>query len=1085
MKLLDLQFGDEISGIFRVDRFTPDNTWLDQICQFHLVDGGRIELDLPKLREKLPQVFISPDSKSASQLVESWVPGIIILGYVMNIDEKNIEISCRQFRSPMITIPESLSIIISDEFIDGYIAKFSKKAGNFKEAVRWLKYQFLLDDFGYWLVTPGRSSSLSEGGFSVIGKSYRIDLSKTPDGNLYPKRLIKLNNKKFSPELIYLISQPLEFTDKTIANVAQSAIINSLNNALKSENSWINSWRAYNAEEQRILEERFSTLPDLHYSSFFYEDYFEEGRSRIHFNLSHDVVLNQWQKRITQEGLNIQILPEIEIKEIQSSARVDGTAVECHLKRLQLVVEWSYDDPPPKKGFIRPSIALESSRIKTRDRALKKLENRQAKLPTLSLILEGSQIPQVPPRREKQNITQTAKRLFGGTPTHAQHKALTIALRTPDIALIQGPPGTGKTRVIQALLTLLTEGKRNEEVFENILVTSFQHEAVDNAIAGMKVSGLPVDRLGGQKGEDRGQALFDAWSEQVIQDVQKIIPKPEVPRQVLVEQLEDVVTHWRKAPSGRDSTQAVLEQFRDLTVDFLHPERRLELEKLLLAKTQFVYRGMPKPVIDDEDNQERLKKLLRKQCFTQETFLENGSRQARSLKRFLEQYIDELSADQWEAVDIASNWDPEKSTHLEPWISLKAACQGIEDRLLGVPESNFPQEQNILDLEVETCLLNILSDLKKMKVSPEEKVYEALELFIRSLKEEKEKVREEIRQYASIQAVSCGQADSATLGMKDTQVFSLVIVDEAARANPLDLLIPMVKGRRIILVGDHKQLPHVLEREIEESLAHQGSEKLEEVYRKSLFERLWDFLEKQSQFDNIDRTVRLVDQFRMHPVIGKFVSDNFYADCPLNSSYVDAENRINITNLYDNKPIAWLDVPRQEGTEARSGKASWSRQAEVKRILEELKKILPILEKRYPEVDPSHPQGMIGIITFYSGQEDSFNQALEDPKQGIKESWRKRVRVGTVDAFQGREYDIVYLSTVRSNQHQSIQKRLGFTALPNRLCVAFSRARCLLVGVGDSKCLAGLDPDGTPWSAPIKNFIELCESEAGYAEFKS
>lgn len=513
MKLLDLQFGDEISGIFRVDRFTPDNTWLDQICQFHLVDGGRIELDLPKLREKLPQVFISPDSKSASQLVESWVPGIIILGYVMNIDEKNIEISCRQFRSPMITIPESLSIIISDEFIDGYIAKFSKKAGNFKEAVRWLKYQFLLDDFGYWLVTPGRSSSLSEGGFSVIGKSYRIDLSKTPDGNLYPKRLIKLNNKKFSPELIYLISQPLEFTDKTIANVAQSAIINSLNNALKSENSWINSWRAYNAEEQRILEERFSTLPDLHYSSFFYEDYFEEGRSRIHFNLSHDVVLNQWQKRITQEGLNIQILPEIEIKEIQSSARVDGTAVECHLKRLQLVVEWSYDDPPPKKGFIRPSIALESSRIKTRDRALKKLENRQAKLPTLSLILEGSQIPQVPPRREKQNITQTAKRLFGGTPTHAQHKALTIALRTPDIALIQGPPGTGKTRVIQALLTLLTEGKRNEEVFENILVTSFQHEAVDNAIAGMKVSGLPVDRLGGQKGEDRGQALFDAWSE--------------------------------------------------------------------------------------------------------------------------------------------------------------------------------------------------------------------------------------------------------------------------------------------------------------------------------------------------------------------------------------------------------------------------------------------------------------------------------------------------------------------------------------------------------------------------------------------
>ena len=1081
MKLLDLQFGDDISGYFQVDRVTPDDSWLDQICQLYSGDRGKIELYLPKLREKSPQILLSPDSASASQLAESFDFGMILMGCVMSIEKKRIEICCRQFRSPTITIPASLQISISDEFIDQYIAKYLRQASNFKQAVRWLNYQFLLDDFGYGLVTQCGSELSSEGGFSVLGKSCRLDLSRKSTGELYPKRLVRLNNRKSYPEFVYLITEALEFTDKTIANIAQSAIIAGLSNALNSKNSWINSWRAYNAEEERIIEERFATLPDLHYNSFYYEDYSEEPR--IRFDLSHNTILTSWQKKISEEGLHIQVFREQESKELQPRSELDGIAIECNPRSLQLVVKWIGSDHPPGKGTIKPSPVLESSRIKIRDRALRKLENRQAQLSTLSLILESSTFPSDPLRKGKQ-ITQKAKKMFGGTPTTAQEKALNIALTTPDIALIQGPPGTGKTRVIQALLTLLTEGQRSEEVFETILVTSFQHEAVDNAIAGMKVSGLPVDRVGGQKGEDRGQALFDAWSEQVIQDVQQNIPKPEVPRRVLVEQLEDLVTHWRKAPSGRASTQAVLEQFRDLTVDFLRSERRIELEKLLLARTQPVSQVIQKPVIEDEDDRVRLKKLLGKQCFTQDTFLEKGSGQARSLKRFLERHTDELSPDQIEAVYIASDWDPEKSTNPEPWISLQGACQGIEDRLLEVPESNLPQEQNTLDLEVEKCLLSILSDLNNMQVSPDERVYEALELFIRSLKEEKEKVREEIRQYASIRAVSCGQADSKALGMKDTQTFSLVIVDEAARANPLDLLIPMVKGRRIILVVDHKQLPHVLEREIEESLASQGSKKLEEVYRKSLFERLLESLEKQSQADNIQRTVRLVDQFRMHPVIGKFVSENFYGDCPLNSSYVKAEDRINITDLYDGKPIAWLDIPMQEGKETRSN-VSWSRQVEVKQILEELRKILPILNKRYPEIDPSQPQGMVGIITFYIGQKDAFNQALEDPRQGIPENLRKHVRVGTVDAFQGREYDIVYLSTVRSNQHQDIQKRLGFTALPNRLCVAFSRARCLLVGVGDSKCLAELAPDGTPWSAPLRNFVKLCTSEVGYAEFKS
>ena len=66
-----------------------------------------------------------------------------------------------------------------------------------------------------------------------------------------------------------------------------------------------------------------------------------------------------------------------------------------------------------------------------------------------------------------------------------------------------------------------------------------------------------------------------------------------------------------------------------------------------------------------------------------------------------------------------------------------------------------------------------------------------------------------------------------------------------------------------------------------------------------------------------------------------------------------------------------------------------------------------------------------------------------------------RVRVGTVDAFQGREFDVVFLATTRSRRQPVIRGNpFGFLVLPNRLCVAMSRQRKLLVVVGDAEMFA-------------------------------
>ena len=118
---------------------------------------------------------------------------------------------------------------------------------------------------------------------------------------------------------------------------------------------------------------------------------------------------------------------------------------------------------------------------------------------------------------------------------------------------------------------------------------------------------------------------------------------------------------------------------------------------------------------------------------------------------------------------------------------------------------------------------------------------------------------------------------------------------------------------------------------------------------------------------------------------------------------------------------------------------SISRQCEVDRIQKELSLILA-----------KNADYKIGIITFYSAQA----KLLNDMVRANFPSDVDRIRVGTVDAFQGKEFDIVLLSVVRSNNEEELHRRVGFLDNDNRLCVAFSRAKRLLVAVGDSKTVA-------------------------------
>ena len=122
------------------------------------------------------------------------------------------------------------------------------------------------------------------------------------------------------------------------------------------------------------------------------------------------------------------------------------------------------------------------------------------------------------------------------------------------------------------------------------------------------------------------------------------------------------------------------------------------------------------------------------------------------------------------------------------------------------------------------------------------------------------------------------------------------------------------------------------------------------------------------------------------------------------------------------------------------------------------------------EVITEHTEAQVGIITFYLKQKEVIESLAESK---LTDNELSRVSIGTVDAFQGKEFDVVFLSCVRSNNEKvdNLKRRVGFLNDLNRLCVSFSRAKSLLVAVGDSDTTSAVDS--------IKKLIDICKEEKG------
>ena len=288
---------------------------------------------------------------------------------------------------------------------------------------------------------------------------------------------------------------------------------------------------------------------------------------------------------------------------------------------------------------------------------------------------------------------------------------------------------------------------------------------------------------------------------------------------------------------------------------------------------------------------------------------------------------------------------------------------------------------------------------------------------------------------AQIVCSTLSVAGSADLRLIGDEKFETVVIDEASQAIELSTLIPLQMGCvRLILVGDHKQLPATVFSKVAES----------HLYNRSLFERL-----HQSGYP----MSVLKRQMRMHPDIAKFPSQLFY-----DGEIEDAPNILELVTKQEWSeefplffgPLVFFDI--EEGKESVSLQ---SKVNEEEACFVEI--LISTLIKRFPNDSANRIVKRTAVVTPYSEQVRLISDKLRK-LFGVTDLTKPcPIEVNTVDGFQGREKDIIIASTVRASEGS-----IGFLADIRRMNVMLTRARTNMWIIGHRSTLTK-DPS-SPWA---------------------
>ena len=388
------------------------------------------------------------------------------------------------------------------------------------------------------------------------------------------------------------------------------------------------------------------------------------------------------------------------------------------------------------------------------------------------------------------------------------------------------------------------------------------------------------------------------------------------------------------------------------------------------------------------------------------------------------------------------------------WISEKLVDRGVNVLRIGNPTRvndkmlGFTYErrfENHPDYPQLWAIRKAIRELRKNRKKGSENYHQKMERLKSRAAEIEIRINSEL--FGEARVIACtlvGSAHRLLEGMK----FDTLFIDEAAQALEAACWIPMKRASRVILAGDHCQLPPTVK-----SIAA-----LRAGLGKTLMERI---------AENKPEVVTLLKiQYRMNDEIMRFSSDWFYG------GKVESAPQIKYRSVLDyDHPITWIDTSNEEnqitieGEDAPEDSASTSSSVSAANQNSDLNFKEQFVGESFGRINKAEAELTlltlaeyftkigkqrvlsesidVGIISPYRAQVQYLKKLIK--KYEFFKPYRRLISVNTVDGFQGQERDVILISLVRSND----EGQIGFLKDLRRMNVAMTRARMKLIILGN------------------------------------
>lgn len=411
------------------------------------------------------------------------------------------------------------------------------------------------------------------------------------------------------------------------------------------------------------------------------------------------------------------------------------------------------------------------------------------------------------------------------------------------------------------------------------------------------------------------------------------------------------------------------------------------------------------------------------------------------------------------------------------WISEKLVDRGINVLRIGNPTRvndkmlGFTYERRFeshADYPQLWAIRKAIRELRKNRKKGSENYHQKMDRLKSRAAEIKLRINAEL--FGEARVIACtlvGSAHHLLEGMK----FGTLFIDEAAQALEAACWIPMKRASRVILAGDHCQLPPTVK-----SIAA-----LRAGLGKTLMERI---------AENKPEVVTLLKiQYRMNDEIMRFSSDWFYG------GKVESAPQIKYRSVLDyDHPITWIDTSNEEnqitieGEDAPEDSASTSSSVSAANQNSDLNFKEQFVGESFGRINKAEAELTlltlaeyftkigkqrvleeridVGIISPYRAQVQYLKKLIK--KYEFFKPYRRLISVNTVDGFQGQERDVILISLVRSND----EGQIGFLKDLRRMNVAMTRARMKLIILGNKDTMTK-----HPFYKKLWEYVEAINNE--------